>query len=346
MKIWQRLLFGRLLSVFLFILSSLFVIFLFIDLSVHNLKFRQGGYGIQDISLYYVHSFSSLIDLFVPFAFLLACLKVLSDLTANLEILSLQMARLSLKKILMPFFLVAALLSALSLSNHEWIAPKSIVFLKKFKLSHAAKQQELRGKKILNTWLEDGSVLVYHSLDLKKMEAKDLFWIRTSNDIWHMKTLFFANTPPVADFADHFTLSAGGVLSKSESFEQKIFPEIRLTKGLTPTIVSPPESKALSTLFNERGNSAIIRTYLHHKLAMPLLPFLVLFAVAPLTLVHTRNRRLFLTVCLSILVFIIVMIFCDTLLLLSANELIEPWIAMWTVPISIFLLSIRKFARI
>jgi len=346
MKIWQRYLFRQIATVFLFILFSLFTVYLFIDLSVHSIRFFKAGYVASELTLYYVYSFSSLVDLFVPLAFLLASLKVLSDLTIHLELLSLQMARLSMKKILVPFFFLATLLTVVSYANHEWLAPKATVYLHTFKSNHISKNKT---KHVQTTILADNSELVYHHLDRKKEELSDVFWIRSPTDIWHMKKLSFKTAPPTAYFADHLTAQEGKLM-KSESFDQKSFDGLVLNGKLTPTKFHPVETRSLSKLLRESSIKSLdqprIQTNLHYKLATPLLTFLILFAVAPFTLIHTRNRHTFLTVTLSLLAFIVVLILFDALTVLGVNKIIEPWIAMWIVPILICVGSVRRFAKV
>jgi lipopolysaccharide export system permease protein len=341
MKIWQRYLLSKLVTLFVFILLSILAIYLLIDLSTNGVKFTKGS--SLGVCIYYVQSFSSLMNLFIPLAFMLASLKVLFDLTSHFEILSLEMAGLSKKKILTPFFIFALLLSSISYVNQQWIGPKSIASVEAFKMVHTSKKKNESKKEVLFQTLPDDSDLVYHQFDSEKKELHDVFWIRSPTDIWHMKSLILSTTPPTAFHVDHLE-NENGRLTKKESFACKEFPTLTISPNRT-TLASVG-SRSLSTLYNQRASGAEIQTHLHNKLAVPLLPIFILMAIAPFALSHSRDRPTFLIVTLCITAFIAIITVYDGLFILGENQIIYPWIAMWIIPSVIVLGSTRKFIKL
>lgn len=103
----------------------------------------------------------------------------------------------------------------------------------------------------------------------------------------------------------------------------------------------PLEARAISRLFAESlHQDRAILVHLHHKLAKPLLFFLILLAVAPFAMVTSRQRPIFLVVSLSLFGFLVVLMLFDSLLIVG------PWMTMWIVPAIIFALTFRKFAKL
>ena len=350
MKIWQRYLFKQISLLFVFILFALFSIYLMIDLSVHSVRISHGSHQAADWTLFYLHRFSTLYELFVPLAFLLSILKVLHDLNSNLELLSLQMAQISMKRLLMPFFLFATLLAGIGYANSEWIAPQSLTALKKFKQVDAKKKTANVDRIDLQTMiLSDGSELVYHDYDEEKQELSDVFWIQSDDSIWHSKTLSFKTYPPTAYFVDLLT-GNNGKFSKTKSFDQIPLPNMLLQVDLSPAVSSALEERSISALFQARNKpsnrQAGIQTHLYHKLTMPLLPFLILFAIAPFTIVHDRNKPIFLIVSLSLLGFIVIVTLFDGFLILGEHHILAPWIAIWITPALLLSFSLRRFIKV
>ena len=82
--------------------------FVIVDLSIHSVRFfADGKANIIAVFLYYLHSFSMHLELFFALAFLLSSLKVLFDLTHNSELIALQMAGLSNRRLTGPLFILA-----------------------------------------------------------------------------------------------------------------------------------------------------------------------------------------------------------------------------------------------
>ena len=348
MKIWQKHLFRKISSIFFFILFCLFAIYVLIDLSINGIRFTSGNAKITDISAYYIYNFTAHLDLFLPLSFLLASLKVFFDSLHHFEFLSLQMAGISMKKLLLPFFVFGTLLALLGLANHEWIAPKANRSAYAFKNAHSKKKNQTQ-KKLQTILLDDHSELVYHRFDPIKNELKDVFWIRPDKDLWHIKTLCLSEFPPLARFADHLAQEEG-IWTKKESFEEKKIQQMPQIPTIEETPDIPFESRSLSSLFHDypfnSKDQAIIRTHFHHKLAVPLLSLILLIGSAPFALVYSRQRPSFLIVSLSLFAFIAIMTLFDALLVLGENKVITPSIAMWFIPIFLLTLSIRRFAKL
>jgi lipopolysaccharide export system permease protein len=337
MKIWQKYLLRNLILTFSFFLSCLFAIYILIDLSIHGVRFLTRGSETSglDLFFYYLRHFAVHLDLFLPLGFLLSLYKVLFQLGGHLELVALQMAGISRKRLLFPFFLFACLLSLFGLVNHEYFAGAAMAATEEFKAMHSKSKKKKQLDRIQTLLLDDESELVYQRWDADKKELFDVFWIRSDKDLWHMKTLSFANLPPTGYFADHF-IRENKLLQKQESFEEIHFKNLPLSRDIAPKPFVPFENRPISTLFVEASLSsseaASTQAHLHHKLSMPTLPLLILLAASPFALMFSRQRPTFLIISLSLFGFIACLTLFDSFLILGENKVIPPALAMWFLP--------------
>jgi lipopolysaccharide export system permease protein len=260
------------------------------------------------------------------------------------------MAGLSRKKLLLPFFFFATILSTFGYLNHEYFSGKAISAADQFKTIHSKTKKKHRCSKdrVQSLILEDQSELIYQHFDGEKKELFDVFWIRSDQDLWYMKIFSFATNPPIGYFADHMIREQ--LLQKQESFEKKIFDEFPSQQTITHKPFIPFESRPLSTLFRDSHTTTAegpsIKIHLHYKLALPLLPLLFLLIAAPFGFMFSRKNPFFLIVSLSLFGFIICRTLFDSLLILGENKVLPPVPAMWFCPLLIIALSLRRFARL
>jgi len=350
MKIWQKYLFRKLFFTFFFITIALFSIYTTIDLSIHGVRFLTLGpeATLLDLFLYYLRQFAMHLDLFLPLSFLLSLYKVLFALNTHLELIALQMAGLSKKKLLLPFFFFATILSTICYLNHEYFAGEATAAAAAFKSSHTKKIKIARTLHLQTLLFDDQSELIFQSFDPEKKEFFDAYWI-SDKDLWHMKTLSIAKQPPTAYFADHL-VRENKLLVKQESFVEKEFPTLPLDETTTPKVFIPFESRPLSTLFLESSVPSIeapsVKTHLHYKLALPLFPLLILLSASPFALSFSRHKRVFLIISLSLFAFLVYLTLFDSLLILGENSVLPPLLAMWFCPTIVTLFSLRRFAKI
>jgi len=223
MKLWQRYLSRQLLTTFCFLLICLFAVYILLDLSVNGVRFLgRGNAAPVQLLLYYLRSFSAHLELFIPLSFLLTTLKVLLDLNRHLELVALQTAGLSSKKLLFPFFALAALLSLVCYANSEWVAPYAMTATKTFRASYSKHKKKARRESLQFLSLADGSELVYQEYDASSNALFDVFWIRSPSDIWHIKQLAISSSPPIGHAADHLVRTQEPVAKLHDSEKSMI----------------------------------------------------------------------------------------------------------------------------
>ncbi len=346
MKIWQKYLFKRLTKTFSFFLVCLLAIYIVIDLSAHGVRFLSKS-SFSEITLFYLHSFASLLDLFFTLTFLLAVMRILIKLNTGRELVALQMAGISKKRLLSPFFVFAGFLSLLCYLNSQWFSPDAQELASTFKSSHKTKKNKVQKTPLFTVSLEDESELIYQSFEKEKKELFDVFWVRTEQDIWHMKTL---KTDTLDGYyVNHLTRNGLKQFEKGESFLIKNFSELPWNEEIVLHRFVPYESRSISTLLLQAcsypADARIVFSHLYYKLIVPLMPFLVLFALGPIAMRYSRNQPIFLVAAYSIFTLIALKVILDGMLILGENQVLPSYVAILSPMAVVLLLSLPSFVR-
>ncbi len=348
MKIWQKYLFKKALLAFLFFFFCLIAIFIVVDFSVHGLRFLSSQTtSVVDIILYYARIFATLLDLFLPLSFLLASLKVLLDLSGKGELVALQMAGLSKKRLLIPFFAIASGLSLFSYINAEYFAPDAQDLTSAFMSAHKPPKKENRDAQLFSISLADNSNLIYHYYETNQRTLYDVFWIRAPDDIWHMKSL--QTDELKGSFVDHLIRNEVHQLEKTDSFAEKIFEELPLNPKILLQKFVPYDNRPLFTLFVQAlGVSADkprILSHLYYKLLVPLTSLLIPLIIGPIAMRFARHRPQLLITASCLFGFISLKVVWDGMLVLGENQVLPPIVAMMGPIGFVLLFAVPQFAK-
>lgn len=350
MKIWIRYLLKRLFSTILFILACIFSIYVIVDLSVHSIRFfADGKANIFHVLLYYIHSFSMRLDIFFSLAFLLSALKVLFDLTHHSELIALQMAGLSKRRLTQPLFILAATLSLLSYANAQWLAPDALESIGSFRNEHAKRKKQAQREHVHAVTLDDGTEVVYQGFDPRKKVLFDVYWICSTDEIWHIKTLELNHSPLIGHFVDRLVRNDRGQIVVAESFIDQPLPHMPLEASAALMKFVPFENRPIGTLFlqsfSKCADLEMIRAHLHYKLCLPLLPILIAFALPPILLRFSRHTPTFLIAACSLFAFVALLTVLDGMLILSENHVLSPLVAIWTPWVLFLGVALRRFLK-
>jgi lipopolysaccharide export system permease protein len=347
--IWKRYLIQEMLKVFFLVLGCFFFLYALIDYSLHMQDFvLDKKMQVGHLLSYYSAQFIKRSELLIPLALLVATLKVLFSLNLRGELVALQTAGISRKKLLRPLFLLSLLGVLFNLVSSEWLLPSSLNSLDKFRKDHFRHSRHFHRKdpiRILT--LKDRSKLIFQEEDVAAHVYKDVFWIRSIDEIWHMNTLSTDPATPKASFVDHFARNAQGQLEKVESWEQTLFPKFRLEVDSTGRGTIPIENRKISELvrllLHKETLSAyeypLALTHLLFKLTIPFLSFLVVIAAAPSCLKHNRNLPLFATYTAALFGFIAFFALMDAACILGENLTLSPYMAL-LIPLALLSLAL------
>ena len=359
--LWERHLYKEILKFSALFLSCFFLLFVAIDYSVHMQAFVRGQHGLHfmEVAIYYGFQFIRRCDLLLPLALLVATIKLLRNMSERHELLALQVAGLPLKRLLRPFLIVAAVATLINFAIAELLLPHSLKFSSDFKEQHLKNlpKQEQRGRvRVLE--LKDGSRLAFQSFDRTKTTFHDLFWIRSTDDIWRIKTLKLdqehPQDPPIGSYVDHIKRCQDGGLHKIASYPILQMEALKASCYQLKKESTPLEEYSLSKLAksltrnSQEDNSR--QTMIHAEFAMkaarPFLSLIVILGIAPFCVRYSRfSPPLPLYAC-AIFSTIAMFVAIQAGGVLVQNGVGSSWLAIASPMLALFSCSLYRFAKL
>jgi lipopolysaccharide export system permease protein len=338
MKIWERYLLREILKVFFLFLSCFFFLYALIDYSMHMQDFfADKSVQISHIAVYYFFHFVKRADLLIPLALLISTLKVLFSLNSRGELIALQSSGVPRKKILRPFLFIALLCALFNFTSSEFLLPSSLNFLDRFRREHFKHRDEDRHKEPVHVLrLKDRSKIIYQTADADKKTFHDVFWVRSADEIWRIKSLSIDPENPVGFYVDHLQRNKEGNFEKAESFEQYRFAKFRWQPDPTGKGYTPLENRRLSELIGmliqKTKTTAYeypqVLTHVLFKLAMPFLALFVVVAGAPFCFRYSRNLPIFITYAIALFGFVAFFTLMDAAVILGENLVVSPYLVI------------------
>lgn len=310
-------------------LISIFFLFVFIDLATRGGKlFGKALLPGMETVFYYFYQFSNYLNFFFPLSFLLASIQVLLDLNAHQELVALQMGGLSSKRLALPFFALASILSLLLLANYEWVTPKASLEASAYVKAYAHHKKRPLRANVHTLILSDGSEMVFQKFSPEKKELFDVFWLEDETTIWHIK--FLQVNPTIGHFVDQFK-RVDRLWQRVERRKECYFPQITIDEKKTFQPFIPYERRSLFQLashaFIKNVEQRKVQAHLLYKLTSPLLLFLSILAIMPTCFTFSRSKSAFKILSFALFSFLAAMMILDGLLVLGENQVILPSIA-------------------
>lgn len=283
MKLLNRKLFfdiGK--HILLFLL--LFYIFIVVsDYSAHIQEFvKNRSIPAQEIALYYLCQLIKQLHILLPLSLLITSMKILISMNRNFEIVALQSAGVSLRKLARPFFFAGLFCTSLLYLNTEFLGPKAEQNITTFQHRFLTRAKKSR-KKIQERDLVDGTKLIYQSYDPKTEEFFDLYWIKSLDEIWYAKSMHRCKG---GVFVDHFVRNEEQKMERLNSFLTYTLP-IPTLKIQKPLIIENlPIRKLLKLPRDEK-----VQTQIWFKLLMPLFSLMIITAIIPLSASFARDKH-------------------------------------------------------
>jgi len=354
--IWERYFLKEILKIFFFFLFCFFFLYSVMDYSLHMNDFiSDKGIKFFDVLCYYTFQFIKRATLLIPLALLVSTIKVLYQLNSSRELVALQASGLKLKTILRPFFLIAILCSLFNYINLELLFPKAANYLDQFRYNHFKHiEKEAKKQPVHLLFLKDNSRLFYQSYDASKDSFFDVIWLASSNDIWRIKYLKANPNQPFGQYVDHLQRNQEDFFEKKESFDTYLFKGIKWDPNMPSKGFIPRENHKISELYHFLAQKKVTSSYetqeiitqLYFKLAIPLLPFLVIIAIAPFCVQYSRKIPIFFIYAFSIFGYIAFFALMDASVIIGENNVVSPFLAIFA-PLGIgFGAFFWKFSKI
>ena len=156
-------------------------------------------------------------DLLLPLSFILSSLILIENFKHSNEWAAFETSGISRKKLFLPFFALALILSIFSFWNVEFGVQKSAQW--KMKSSKIRKLKSLPPFEIRH--LVDQSKILFQQ---NESGVFDLFWIKNHKEIIHAKTVKYENYKWRGEYVDILKQNPLGRFEKTESFEKLSFP--------------------------------------------------------------------------------------------------------------------------
>jgi lipopolysaccharide export system permease protein len=335
-----RYLFKELLKSFLFFVLCLFLFFSLADIAT-NPPVISKEMPIIGTLLYHLCQFVQGAEFLLPLALVVSTIKVLLSLNCKYQLLALQVAGISAKKISLPFFAIAFAISLFNLLSWEYIYERSHQFADRFHKKHHKSISRDPNSKPLRFWyLQDGSKLVFQSYDPKEGNFTDLFWVKNASDFWHMKSLHWTPDYTMGNFVDRFGRNDEGELIKTESFELHSFPDLKWESEMPRKGFIPVYTLAISKLRHFLKDPASsyrkseVATQFFYKLATPLFPLIAIIAIIPFCVSYSRQHRFYLIYLFAIAALLLAFTVMHALTILGENGNLPPTCVI-LVPIAV-----------
>lgn len=340
--IWERYFFRETAKVFLLFLLGFYGLYALIDYSNHAASFKHYHFTVLDVLKFYAFEFISRMDVLIPFAFLIACVKTLCSLNTHNELVALMANGVRLKRLMLPFIAFGLFLTALIYFNMEVLQPMAYKY--NTKLDHSrAKAKQKKYVSIRQIILDDNSSLIFREYDKDTKEFFDAYWVRSIDDIYRIGHLAPYTKEPIGSSVEHLQRNTEGLLTLTESFPVKTFPEMHFNQEQLMANAVIPEGQSLSDLKEKlpgqgevlSEKEAYLLTTYYYKLALPWLSLLSIIACAPFCVRFSRTLPVFFIYALSIFGLVAFYLILNAAVVLAERQMLHPAIAIG-IPFAFF----------
>lgn len=338
LKIWERYLLKEVIKLVTLFSCCFFFLYVLIDFSSQVGRFTSGGYTWLELVSYYGYTFVRRLDLILPFGILIASVRTLCSLNTYNELVAMMASGISLKRLLRPFLLVGLLGTVILYISSETLLPTAMEKIERMEYAHLEEEKVAdKSMQVKELVLSDESKILYQSYDLSRELFFDAYWIRSIDNIYHMKYLFPDADYTVGRYVDHLVRNPKtGRLEKKESVGMQVFREIQFDSEALKQNVIPPENQRISKLWaqlpgqftNLTDREADVATAFYFKLTMPWLCLLTVIGPAPFCLTFTRQFSQFLVYLPSVFGLIAFYLVMDAAYVMGESQVLPPILAI------------------
>ncbi len=367
MTILDRYIVRQLLSVFLFGLLTFLLIFVVINMMERLDDFIDADAPIQVIFQYYVAFTPEIIKLMTPVALLLGALFVVGRMANQNELSAMKSSGLSLYRFLLPFVVVALLVSAASIYFNGWIVPYANAQKASIERTHLHPSQGTRST--LPLFFQDGrtrlvSVNYYESasrigyrVSIEELTDTNLTVLHRRYDARQMEWGRLRNTP--GDTLTEGWILINGTLREFNGDSQRLTTFERLPLGrlsITPTDIEEKQRKPDEMNYvelrefirnQERAGQDTSRWMVdfHNKIAFPFASVIVVLFGVPFASIKRRGGlAIDFGVCVAVT--FIYLGFMKTSHVFGYNGDLNPLLTAWLANIIFLILAVINIMRV
>lgn len=333
-SVTDRYFFWDTLRAFLLILGCFFALFFLIDYSSRGSALHLKG---LELALYYYHVFIRRLEVLIPFAFLVAVIRVLCQANARHELAALMASGISLKRVLMPMVLLGVLATTGLYLTNEYLLPDSMHTLQRIEDLHTAENNRREERPVVHSvQLADGSHFLYRTYDLAKGRFLDIFWIRTLDDLYRIRSVNPQTSPPIGNFVEHFQRNGLGEVVLIATAELQALPDLFFDNNTLHEVLTAPGDRALTTLWKKLPASgqaltteqAQIESAFYRKMVMPWLGLLACLGPCSYCTRFRRPVPVFLLYCGGLTLLVMAYLWLSAGSILAQSQVLSP---KWTL---------------
>lgn len=140
MKIIDKYILKKFLSTFIFVVLILVAIIVMIDLTEKNDDFIEHNLSFAPIAKYYLAFIPFVANLITPITVFIATVFVTSKMAGHTEIIAILSSGISFRRMMVPYFIGATLIAAVSFYFNGWVIPDSNKYRVAFEIEYVKKQ--------------------------------------------------------------------------------------------------------------------------------------------------------------------------------------------------------------
>ena len=144
MKLLDRYIISKFLSAFFFVVLILVAVITVIDITEKTEKFVKAQVTTEQIIYYYIDFIPWIANLITPITVFIATVYVTAKMAGHTEIIAMLSGGVSFKRLLLPYFIGASIIAAISFVLTGWVIPNSNKSRLAFEIEH------LKGKYYYN----------------------------------------------------------------------------------------------------------------------------------------------------------------------------------------------------
>jgi lipopolysaccharide export system permease protein len=367
MTILDRYIVRQLLSVFLFGLLTFLLIFVVINMMERLDDFIDANAPVTVILQYYLAFTPEIIKLMTPVAMLLGALFVVGRMANQNELSAMKSSGLSLYRFLLPFVVVALVISLASIYFNGWIVPYANAQKTSIERTHLHPGQGSRGSQPL--FFQDGrtrlvSVNYYEStsrigyrVSIEELTDTNMTVLRRRYDAKQMEWGKLRITP--GDTVTEGWILVSGTQREFDGEAQRLTTFERLPLGklaITPTDIDEKQRKPDEMNYvelrefirnQERAGQDISRWMVdfHNKIAFPFSSVIVVLFGVPFASIKRRGGiAIDFGVCVAVT--FIYLGFMKTSHVFGYNGDLNPLLTAWLANIIFFILAVVNIIRV
>lgn len=357
--IWERYFFKSICKNTVSFLLIFFLLYSLIDYSSHAASFHKQNvqFRLFETFLYYGSELLRQLNILLPFAILIASVRVLTSLNTHNELIALLSSGISLKTLMRPFILFGLICTLLTYLNSEFFETTASEYINRIESLRSSKRhKQMEELSVQRVVLTDGTHLIFHHFEGDEQRFFDVYWIQDIDNVYRMKYLYpllDGSEPPMGHFVDQLKRNRQDQLVVVDRLPTLSFPLMKFNKEALFDAVTAPDELPISKLWQKlppslqassEKESQIVAAFMH-KWLMPWLCLLAVIGPAPFCVRFTRNLPVFFIYAGSFFGLVVFGLVMKTAFTLAERQVFTAWIVM-IVPFMVMSLPLAwRFAR-